>query len=139
MLAHRWANQFKVLPNQSNFHEEVRLILATYTPYSRYSCYQEVPVHELIEDYENRMHRYDFYIRELNLIIEVHGRQHYEQVSFGKISYDAAAQNFQKMKNRDWQKKQAAIDNGYEYLEIHFKNRTKLDFEKFHKLVLEAL
>ena len=37
---------------------------------------------QLVEGYSNNYDAVDWYIRELNCIIELHGKQHYEQVKF---------------------------------------------------------
>lgn len=54
-------------------------------------------------------YRYDFYLYDYKKIIEVHGRQHYEDSS--RTKYVDVHQN-------DINKKELAIQNGYEYLEI---------------------
>lgn len=54
--------------------------------------------------------RYDFYIPSLNMIIETHGRQHYEDTAWGKLTNQQAI---------DKEKKDNAIKNGIShYIEI---------------------
>lgn len=51
-------------------------------------------------------YRYDFYIKESNMIIEVNGRQHYQETSRTKLK---------EVINNDEIKRQLALDNGIEY------------------------
>ena len=57
--------------------------------------------------YDNGKHKYDFYIKELNAIIEVHGEQHYKNKCFGR-GYNEEHKN-------DLYKYDLAVLNGYEY------------------------
>lgn len=59
---------------------------------------------------------YDFYIPKYNLLIEYQGIQHYEPVEiFGGV------ETFKKQINHDNIKKEYAINNGYDLLEISYK------------------
>lgn len=57
--------------------------------------------------------RYDFYIPSLNMIIETHGRQHYEEIaSFGERSLQEEQEN-------DRYKRELALENGIDtYIEL---------------------
>ena len=131
----RWTNQFKTLEHNSNLHNNVRNIFATDSFFNGLSCYQEVPVIDLCPDYHSAAHRFDWYIEELNLIIELHGRQHYEVVTFGKTSYEEAQADFKSGQLRDRLKKQAAEEAGYDYVEISYKDCVKLDAHKLKNLI----
>lgn len=78
---------------------------------------------ELNEEYdpeyilEGKKYRYDFYIPRLNMIIEMHGRQHYDQFNWGKQTLDFRQQN-------DEAKKRYAINQGINiYIEINCKSQ----------------
>ncbi|CEP95548.1 DNA-directed RNA polymerase subunit P [[Clostridium] sordellii] len=70
--------------------------------------------------------RYDNEVVELNLIVEVHGKQHYE---FCK-HWHKDKSGFNDLKYRDKIKKQFAIDNGYHYLEIPYTSEVNNDYIK---------
>ncbi len=59
--------------------------------------------------------RYDFFIGKHKLIIEHHGKQHYEPVDFF-----GGFPAFQERQRLDAIKKQFALDNGYDFLEIPY-------------------
>lgn len=130
----RWTNQFTELPSQSNFHNKVRKFLATDRILKGFKAYQEVPVRDLIPHYP-ATHFFDWYVEELHLVIELHGEQHYRVVNFGNISYESAQKNFRDIRRRDAQKKAAAIEAGYSYLEISYKQYQKLTAEKLKNLL----
>lgn len=124
---HQWKNQFKQLPNQSNFHEKVRLLLQKHPILKRFNCYQEINVTEIIPTYEFYNHHYDWYIEDLGVVLELHGQQHYKVVNYGNLSYDEAQRNFYRMKDRDNSKKTAAENQGFKYVEIPYNEYNKLD------------
>ena len=61
---------------------------------------------------------YDFYLPQLNVLIEHQGEQHEHPVVFNNMSDVDAEANFQKQQEHDRRKKQYAIDNDIELLEI---------------------
>jgi hypothetical protein len=134
----RWINQYTLLEHNSNFHNKVRDIFITDPFFSGLKCYQEVLVCYLVEDYPNKSHRFDWYIEELNLIIELHGQQHYEVVTYGITSYEEAQRDFQQIQHRDQQKKQAAINACFKYKEISYKLYKKLTAALLKEKLLET-
>jgi hypothetical protein len=133
----RWTNQYKQLPSQSNFHEKVRSILCSDGFLKSLACYQEVPVKDLCPDYTDN-HYFDWYIEELNTVVELHGAQHYKVVNYGNIGYEDAQRQFQRIQSRDQQKKTAAIEAGYKYVEISYKEYQKLDAARLKELLFEV-
>lgn len=76
-----------------------------------------------------RPKRYDFYVPGLNLIIEIHGKQHYEDNCF----YEALST----VQENDILKRQLALSNGIEhYIELNFSSTelNKLNIEIINKL-----
>jgi hypothetical protein len=124
---HKWTNQFTQLSNQSNFHERVRDLLAADPFFSKLNCYQEINVQELVTTYPHHNHHYDWYIEELAMIVELHGQQHYAMVNYGNVGYDEAMRNFYKLRDRDNTKKHAALEAGFQYVEIPYTAYKKLD------------
>lgn len=75
--------------------------------------------------------RYDFYLPDHNLLIEFHGRQHYEPVEvFGGI------EEFKRISERDAFKRSLAHDYKIPLLEFNYKQLKELSNEKFVRLVL---
>lgn len=123
MKAH---NQFYLLESASKFHNTLREVFATELPFINLTCYQEVNVKELIPDYPYHNHHYDWYIKELGVILELHGAQHYKLVNYGNISAERLANNFIQMQFRDNLKMTSAIEKGYSYKVIPFTEKKKL-------------
>lgn len=69
------------------------------------------------------IHYFDFYIPEYNLIIEFHGRQHYEYVEY----FHKSVEMFEYRQEKDLQKKNTALKNGLNYLSIKYTVRDNLD------------
>ncbi len=67
---------------------------------------------------------YDFYIPEMNTLIEFQGIQHYMPKTFGGITKDEAIVNFERQKLHDKMKREYAADNGIILLEPNFKLKT---------------
>lgn len=130
--------QYEQLTNQSQFHENLRTVLCTERPFSNFSCYQEVNVQDVFPDYEYNNHHYDWYIKELGLIIELHGNQHYKATSFGKQTHRETIIGFNLTKYRDAAKKGIAIESGYTYIEIPYKYKNKLSAKLLMELINES-
>ena len=130
--------QYEQLPNKSQFHENLRTVLCSERPFSNFACYQEVNVKDLFSEYEYHDHHYDWYIKELKLIIELHGDQHYRPTSFGKETYRDKIINFNLLKFRDSAKRGIALDHNYMYLEIPYKLKNKLSAKLLMELIDES-
>jgi hypothetical protein len=124
-LKTKWKNQYQYIESASNFHNRIRDLFITDSMFKNMNCYQEVPVVDLIRDYSNRLHRFDWYVEEFDMVIELHGMQHYKRVNFGNVSYEQSARDFKDIKRRDTMKRLAALDSGLEYKEIHYKHAHK--------------
>ena len=69
--------------NASKLHIKVYEALTSNGLFKTLNLRQEVPVSELFTNYNNNRDRYDWVIPEYSLIIECHGKQHYELSTFG--------------------------------------------------------
>lgn len=91
-------------------------------------------------NYNNIKLPYDNEITDLKLIIEVHGKQHYIPCSWhtltAKRNGTSTQIEFQKQKGRDLYKKEYAINQGYEYLEIPYYLEEN---EKYKKVILDKI
>lgn len=72
----------------------------------------------------NWRRRYDFFLPDFNLIIEYHGRQHFEETNFFEIT-------LLEQQKIDAEKEQEAREQGYNYLIISYQ-----DFDNIH-IILE--
>jgi hypothetical protein len=130
-----WKTQFDFIEANSKFHNKVRDILRRDVPFRFMNCFQEIPVHELCPGYHSRAHRYDWFIEDTGHVIELHGEQHYKFTNRGNIGYEEAHRAFKKGQARDRQKKIAAIEAGFEYVEISYKFANKLDAKLLKQLI----
>lgn len=130
-------NQFYYYENASNFHNKVRNIFANDSFFNQFSCYQEVPLSFLVKNYPNNKDAVDWWIDEFGVIIELHGRQHYQSTSFTKnISYEEKQKNFYNIKYRDNRKKTFLLNADYKYIEISYKEIGKITPEYLKNLIL---
>jgi hypothetical protein len=135
----KYHTQYEQLSNKSQFHEALRTVLCTELPFAKLTCYQEVNVCDLFPEYEYTNHHYDWYIKELMLIIELHGNQHYKATSFGTISIREKLINYNLLKFRDTAKKGIALQNGFNYLEIPYKLKESLSANLLLELINESI
>lgn len=76
--------------------------------------------------------RYDFYLPEHNVLIEFHGKQHYEHIEY----FHRTKELFISQLVRDVKKKECAKAWGYRLLVIHYKLFETLDPSEFEKRLL---
>lgn len=68
------------------------------------------------KDWDIGLHYFDFFLPDLNLVIEYNGRQHYVYIEHFHKNYD----NFLYRQNKDLIKKKEALDKGLNYLSIKY-------------------
>lgn len=124
-----------MISNASKFHNRVREIFVADPFFKMMKCYQEVNVADLVEGYPYRNHHFDWFIEELQMVVELHGAQHYKATNYGSMGYDETHRAFRDMQNRDSQKKTAALEAGYDYTEISYKEYKKLDAKHLQSLI----
>jgi len=79
----------------------------------------------------------DFYIHDLNLYIEYHGRQHFVEVPFGNMTQEMAKENLIKQKLRDTLLRQHCEENNINLLEIDGRIYVGTKIKKYlNKLLL---
>lgn len=86
-----------------------------------YTAYQEYPVNRVNTSYTESSHHFDWVLPEIQIVIEGHGKQHYEVVAFGGDLQEALFA-FQAGRRRDAAKKDAAIAAGYTYIEVPYSD-----------------
>jgi len=103
--------------SSSKRHILVGELLQASKHFSHMRIAEEVSVSELVPDFPDNRKKVDWFIKDLRLVIEVHGEQHYQPVAFGGRN---AKSEFTKQIHRDIEK-QAAIENAnYLFLEIPY-------------------
>lgn len=127
----QWKNQFFLYENASKAHNFVRDLFISDPFFKQLNCFQEVSVADLVPSYPNRFDAIDWYIDELNLVIELHGVQHYKMQSFGsKDSYFNQVKAFNNIKFRDNRKKTMLVNANYLFLEIPYNQKLTLQVLK---------
>ena len=105
--------------------------------YKDFGLEQEVAVKSICSDYTNGRDRFDYVIKDLSLVIEIHGEQHYKPVTFGGINKSTAKHRYVRQVNKDVRKAESAISNGYYYISYSYKET--IDLESFTKKLDEAM
>lgn len=112
--------QFEFRHNASKQHKLLGDILRNSEPWKGYKIYQEYPVNRINEKWKNSRAHFDWVIKDLKVVIEIHGEQHYYPVQFGGISPQEAKMEFIRRVNQDNAKKQAALEANYKYVTIKY-------------------
>jgi len=110
--------------NASSLHMVIGNILRTSPLFCHWNSFQEYPVNKIHPNSNGRWH-YDWVIPSLKIVIEAHGKQHYEVCAFDGDN-DKAVENFHAQKRRDKLKKEAAELAGWKYIEISYKEQKLL-------------
>lgn len=80
--------------------------------------------------------RYDFYLPDYNILIEFHGKQHYEYNPFFHCNGE---DDFLKQKDRDMFKRDHAIRFKYRLLEFNYKHLEEINICEFENLVITKI
>lgn len=75
------------------------------------------------KDWNIGIHYFDFYIPAYNLVLEYHGRQHYEYVDY----FHHTVEEFEHRKEKDILKREEALKKGINYISINHKLHNHLD------------
>jgi len=114
----------------------MRQVFLTDRVFQGLNCFQEVNVQEICPDYPHRSHHFDWFVEQLDCVIELHGAQHYKPINFGGIGYDDLMVQFRKGLFRDSLKEQAARAAGLTYLAI--PHTAELTGELILRLIMES-
>ena len=121
----------------SKLHIKLGEILRNSEIFKRFKIYEEYPVKKINPKYNSAQHRFDWIIMDIFLVIECHGKQHYQPVEFGGIDSAISVGNFHSQRIRDRDKMQAALDVGFTYIEISYNDYNnitdKLIWEKYQE------
>lgn len=121
--------------NASKLHKYIlNLLISEDSIFKNYNIKQEYNVNLVNPEFPSGREKYDLVILELQLVLEIHGRQHFDFIShFHETKYD-----FRRQQERDEAKKQAAIDAGWAYVVIKY-NESKITSEELIDRIQEAI
>lgn len=129
--------KYEYRKNASKLHRKVGDILRESITWGHYEIYQEYPVNRVNTKYANGAHKFDWVIPKLKIVIECHGKQHYEVQTFGAEIEDAISA-FNDQQYRDKAKKEAALQAGWIYIEIPYTLENKITEHKLLQMFWEA-
>lgn len=113
---------------KSKHHEAVRALLLELFPSERY--YEEVTLPGTRTRAGDKLLFADFFVPGLSLVVEVHGRQHYEYVPH----FHKTKMGFVNAKRRDREKKEWCELNGFAYAELPYNEE-----DEWKTLILNSL
>ena len=131
--------QYGYRSNASSLHRKVGETLRTSTLFSGYQIYQEYPVCRVNPGYDETSHHFDWVIMGIDVVIECHGKQHYEAVDFSGKAEDGGIGALQATRRRDNQKREAALEAGFTYIEIPYTAEKTLTEQYIWDLYKENL
>jgi len=127
--------QYEYRKSASKYHKAVGDLLRTTFPYLQ--VYQEYPVNRVNVSYTESSHHFDWVLPSLQVVIEVHGQQHYKPTSWVGDA-DQAQENFRSLKERDELKRLAALSAGYRYIALPYSECMDLDQASLLNLIETA-
>jgi len=123
--------------NASALHRRVGDALRNSEIFKNWQIYQEYPVCRVANDYPFGSQHFDWVIPGLKIVIECHGKQHYEPVAFGG-DHEVADQAFRDGQIRDRQKKASALAAGFTYVEIPYTDENLIDEQYIYDMIIKA-
>jgi len=125
--------------NASKLHRRVgELLTSEECPFKNYQIRQEYHVSMVNPDYSSNREKFDWVILGLNVVIEIHGEQHYRPVCFGGITIDKAKRNFLRRLELDQEKKEAAQEALWAYVVVKYDEKD-ITLEELVNRITEAL
>lgn len=100
----------------SRLHLAIGQILRTHDLFKNLQCYQEYPVKRINPSFKSNRERFDWVIKDWNVVIECHGAFHTHEIPWG--NREEAKIILKKQQRRDEVKKQAAHDAGWTYIAL---------------------
>jgi hypothetical protein len=133
----KWKTKQHLYKEASKLHNKFRdVMLAGRFTYA--AAFQEVPLQDLVEGYRGLM-KVDWIIPDYKVAVELHGKQHYEQTSFGSEAKLTSNFNWVASKGRDSHKKALLLEAGYVFVEIPYTDEGILTEGYLLKKIAEAL
>lgn len=124
----KWKDKYFVKEDASKLHLALQSILLDSPSFRNFRAYQEVPVSDLV--FTKDILYIDWFIESLNIVIELHGIQHYKPTSFINVGNIKTQFDFIALRNRDRKKRYLLEEAGYIFIEIPYTDLKLLD-EKY--------
>ena len=121
--------------NASKLHQKVGMLLVELFP--RYAVRQEYSVNLINPSFLSKREKFDWVVLGLNIVVEIHGEQHYSPVCFGGIVKEKAKRELRKRKEKDWEKEQAALSANWLYIVVKFDEKG-ITTEELSSKIIEA-
>lgn len=124
----------KLARNASKLHKKIGTLLTESHVFRGYEIRQEYRVSDVNPEFKSNREKFDWVILGLNVVIEVHGEQHYSPVCFGGISEEEAIEKYKDTKKRDREKKEAACMMGWAYVVVKYDEKDITEEELSYKI-----
>lgn len=126
MKSHRFKSAYRA--KASNLHKAVGDALRDPSgPFAGHRTYQEYPVNRVDPSFFSGAYKFDWVDLDAKLVIECHGKQHYEPTDFGGRGLKQAEENFAFIRASDESKKDAALRAGWTYVVIPYWDQALID------------
>lgn len=124
--------------NASKLHKRIgELLTSKNSIFANYELRQEYHVSKINPDYSSNREKFDWAILGLNVVIEVHGEQHFRPVCFGGVTADEAERNFRRRLELDEEKKLAAEEACWGYVVVKY-NEKDITIEDLTQRIIDA-
>lgn len=107
----------------SKLHKAVGDVLKSSPLFRNYNVYQEYPVSRVNSNYTRNSEHFDWVISDIKLVIECHGKQHFEVSDFSGKEEDGGLSKFRAQRIRDTKKRLAATEAGYTYIVVKYDDK----------------
>jgi len=107
--------------NASKLHKHVGELIQKIPEFKNFEIRQEYPVKKVNKEFSSGKEKFDWVVLGAKIIIECHGKQHFEPVTFGGISLEEAKTNLVKQQERDEAKREAAEKAGWVYVMVSYE------------------
>ena len=128
----------KLAANASKLHKRIGTLLQNMPIFIGCEIRQEYRVSDVNDKFPSNKEKFDWVILGVNIVIECHGKQHYEPTRFGGVKDDVkTTRNFMKLQDRDLAKKAAAEEAGWAYVVVNY-DELDITEEELHRRITQA-
>ena len=124
---HKLRRREEYAHNASKLHKAIGELLGQ-SIFTHMVVFQEYPVEMINPDCPNSRMKVDWYIKTLNIAIEVQGQHHFDPVQYGGQSEDKANNNFVNQVHRDVDKSKYLEAVGCPIIEVHYSQKLSLEW-----------
>lgn len=125
----------KLAKNASKLHKHVGELLDNCSMFKNFEIRQEYRVKAVNPDFESNREKFDWVVLGMKVVIECHGRQHYEPTRFGGPEDEQKKlRDFRALQQRDEAKRKAAEDAGWVYIVVSYKEEKITEEELLERI-----